>query len=416
MGLNADSLTRHRDMRASPPPRSRRWIGEVGAAGASSSIALHDGVLLDGRTSGSRLSEMSLDELSDLSSQCSDASDAGQSRLSELDDWPQQDTDPAQDLPVSQVLLSSLQASSCAASQSSEALGRLGGRAGPPPGARNTAAAAESHDCLPPVDAPPAPDLAVASCLGPRSVSSTSAPETPSRHEELSPASLPARGSPTDAPGSSEARRRAATLYVPGHDVGSLLGSGESGGSGSAGSARRAKTIFDRTGLEAGERSRVEAERRQLEAQAAAALAMQRKVMLRVEAERAEWAKEKEAFMAELATGRDALLQAQQEARLRQAEAKKLSGELSDARAESKRAKEQLMEQLRNPEDVDGDDILATQRDLQGKLEKSEKHAHVSGQQMRAAAPHPRAWAHAWPWAWPCTSHSVCFVLAGGVA
>ena len=50
-------------------------------------------------------------------------------------------------------------------------------------------------------------------------------------------------------------------------------------------------------------------------------------------------------------------------------EAKKLTTELSEARAEAKRLKaerESLVVQLRSPGSADSDDVLAVQQDLQG--------------------------------------------------
>jgi len=144
----------------------------------------------------------------------------------------------------------------------------------------------------------------------------------------------------------------------------------------------------ERSGLDAGERSRVEAERRQLEAQAEAAMAMQRKIMQRVEAERQQWMEEKDALTKELSGQREAMLAVQRESRQLQLEGKKLTSELGEAKAESKRLKaerESLMEQLRSPGSADSDDALALQQDLEGQLEQSREHARVVSRKMTKA-------------------------------
>lgn len=131
------------------------------------------------------------------------------------------------------------------------------------------------------------------------------------------------------------------------------------------------------SGIDASERSRLEAERRHLEAEASASLAMHRKVMARLEAEREEWGREKATLEAALASGRDELLERQREARQKQLELRKLGAEAAEARAEAgrlKAEKEMLLTQLEGGSGADQDDHLALQQDLQGKLAESEKH------------------------------------------
>ena len=145
--------------------------------------------------------------------------------------------------------------------------------------------------------------------------------------------------------------------------------------------------------MEASERSRVEAERRQLEAQASASLAMHKRVTVRLETERAEWIAEKTSLQETVESGRVALLDAQREARQRQLEQRKLSAEAAEARAEASRLKaekETLVSQLRGGAGLaDSDDKLAlgTSRDkvLEGKLAESEKHRIEVARKMTKA-------------------------------
>ena len=144
------------------------------------------------------------------------------------------------------------------------------------------------------------------------------------------------------------------------------------------------------SGLEASERARIEAERRELEAQASASMALHKRMTARLEAEREEWRAEKDALNKELAAGRETLLEQQTEARRREFEARKLLSERDEARAEASRLKaerEELQARLQGGSAADGDDALAvgSREDLQGKLSKSEAHlAEVSRKMTKA--------------------------------
>jgi len=148
--------------------------------------------------------------------------------------------------------------------------------------------------------------------------------------------------------------------------------------------AERTAALETLTKLETGERSRLEAEKFQYEAQANAALAMQRKVAQRAEAERSEWLVEKAALENELQASREALAKAQQEARQRGAEAKKASEQLAEARAEAKRLRaerETLIEQLKGGSSADEDDHLAVREQLAQTVE----HASAVNRKMTKA-------------------------------
>ena len=148
--------------------------------------------------------------------------------------------------------------------------------------------------------------------------------------------------------------------------------------------AERTAALETLTKLETGERSRLEAEKFQYEAQANAALAMQRKVAQRAEVERSEWLVEKAALENELQASREALAKAQQEARQRGAEAKKASEQLAEARAEAKRLRaerETLIEQLKGGSSADEDDHLAVREQLAQTVE----HASAVNRKMTKA-------------------------------
>lgn len=145
----------------------------------------------------------------------------------------------------------------------------------------------------------------------------------------------------------------------------------------------------------AGDRSRAEAERRQLEAQAAASLTLQRKVTARLEAERGEWVAEKERLVQTIETGRVERLDAQRDVRQKELEIRKLTSEVAEARAETSRLRserETLVSQLRGGAGLaDSEDSLAvaagvsSRRDLEGKLAQSEKHRAEVARKMTKA-------------------------------
>ena len=240
------------------------------------------------------------------------------------------------------------------------------------------------------------------------------------------PAALIAAPALAEAPPPNSPRRRAATSYAPPthSSPGSSLGTEAVGGSsmlerrgsgasenvrGSGSSSSSSSAPFERlsgrhhtvggcsasivsSGLEASERARIEAERRELEAQASASMALHKRMTARLEAEREAWRVEKEAMSKELAVGREALLEQQTEARRRELEARKVMSERDEARAEASRLKAErgeLQARLQGGSGADGDDALAvgaqTASELQGKLSASEAQlAEVSRKMTKA--------------------------------
>ena len=369
----------------SPPPFLSRAGGPRGASSMGESFRF------------SEFSEQSEDDYSDVSSEMSDAS-SPQQRLAELDEFPFTTTQMIGE----EAETPSPAAPAAASSPAAASMGGVGmvrvsrGSAGEPATTRHFA----------PLPDAPAPSTTTTAAAATDIADTTTPPRS-----SLTASPPAANATSSGGGGSSSAKRRAHTTFAPttptmtpgldracsNDSVGSsggmgtpggdgLRGSGSSGGGG--GSGRRAMTVMAAPGLEASERSRVEAERRQLEAQASASLQLHKKVLARLEQERAEWQKEKEGFAAELAAGREALLEAQTEARHKETELRKRLAERDEARAEASRLKaerEELMVRLEGGSGADAEDKLAVEQDLQGKLEQSENHLVEVSRKMTKA-------------------------------
>ena len=379
----------------------------------------------------SDLSDFSEEESSDASSEVSsETSEVPQARLAELEDWPsEQDPRPPETLPdaeidVGDALRSPPNDSSAAATpdhapsvgrQSSSPAPQSFGGSGMVRVSRNASGETQAvrfspqPACQTPSSsvAPlqPTSDVAdrardvaararAASGNSPRS--QTRGPATPSV------SSLPPSGGGSSADGGT--RRRAATTFSPaaattpgGRAMGEVGGgSMVRGGSGGGGGHHMARvhTIAGcnasiiSADLEASERSRVEADRKQLEVQLSASLGMHKKVTARLNEERDDWKREKAELVAELAARRDALLEQQTDASKKEFELRKVLSERDEGRKEVSRLKaerEELTARLQGGSDADAEDSLVVQRDLQGKLAESENHLNQVSRKMTKA-------------------------------
>lgn len=282
----------------------------------------------------------------DSASQCSDSSDAGSGRLNELDSWP------------------------AAAQVETAAEPRLPG--------------------MPTAEVEQAAPVEPATQAGPREHSSPEQPlplsSPPSLLLDLSTAeALAALASPAASEAAATATGKGAARCSDRMSTSSQPGAQRRSQRLSSGSQQQ-------HALEAGERSRVEAERRQLEAEASASLALQRKATAKLEEERAEWAAEKLSLEGTIEDGRVALLGAQRDVRHRELQLRKLTAEVSEMRAETTRLRserETLVSQLRGGagDDADSEDkiALSSRIDLEGKLAESEKHRAEVARKMTKA-------------------------------
>jgi len=144
---------------------------------------------------------------------------------------------------------------------------------------------------------------------------------------------------------------------------------------------------FSAGGLDASDRGRMEAERRDLEAQIAASATLHRNTLARMEAERAEWEAEKGLLRAEAEKLRQENLRVEGDARQQAHAARMASAALTDSRAEVaklKEARQSLEAELGEVAAGGGGDSFdrealaaareALAQDLQGKLDRSEAH------------------------------------------
>ena len=380
-----------------PPPALGRPGGPRGLSSLGESLRFSD------------LSAFSEDDFSDASSEYSlDPTEVEKQRLAELEAFAEPETPP--DTPHAVVDLRDPPSSggtpsppARAATASAAAAAAAPSMVRVPRGSAGGVVASRLAQYGSPASAPiPAP----ASGLTPApnapvplySVGTTaSAPEaTPtSDRGVVSPRQRAATVSPA-ATSDISPRCRATSTNSPSGSLVERAGSG-SGSSSVGGAGGRSHTVAGCTGsvisagLEASGRARIEAERRELEAQASASLSLHKRMTARLEAEREEWHTEKESLSQQLASGREALLEQQTDARKRELEARKLLTERDEARAEASRLKaerEELQARLQGGSGADSDDRLAvvgSEAELQGKLSQSEAHLTEVSRKMTKA-------------------------------
>lgn len=131
---------------------------------------------------------------------------------------------------------------------------------------------------------------------------------------------------------------------------------------------------------EAAERAKIEADRRDLEAQVGAAAALHKNTLTRMAREREEWEVEKTSLRTELEGLRQDVIRLEVELSRQTHTARMSNNSLSEARAEMaklKEEKEALVHELKAVSaggGGDSGDKLALAQDLQGKLDRSEAH------------------------------------------
>jgi len=134
------------------------------------------------------------------------------------------------------------------------------------------------------------------------------------------------------------------------------------------------------TATEASDRARLEAERRDLEAQIAAAATLHKNTLARMEQERSEWEAEKASLRSELEQLRQDVIRLEVEVGRQTHAARVATTSLNDARAEAQKLKEEKEALVHHIKEVatggggDSGDKLASAQDLQGKLDRSEAH------------------------------------------